>query len=286
MQLPLASSWGDKLWIRCNGHAVKQEGNITHLLGSFQDITEYINTQRELELATVQSERANKAKSAFLSQMSHELRTPLNAIIGFSQLLEIDTSVSTDSHEYATHIRKAGEHLLGLIEEVLDLSRIETGNIKYDIAPFSVKDEVEQAINLLESTAQKESITIDTRWNSCEETFVNADRLRFKQVLVNLISNAIKYNKKPGEVIVHVRRDNDTLKIEVQDTGLGIPQDSVNKVFEPFERLGAEKSTISGVGIGLSISKQLVERMSGEIGFESEYGNGSTFWFQLPIAKI
>lgn len=245
-----------------------------------EDITERLNIMKKLN-------DASQAKSLFLSQMSHELRTPLNAILGFSQLMEIDeeTPLSIDQSENINEISKAGNHLLNLINEILDLSKIEAGKVSISFEPMDIKAMAYTVQQLVEPIAIKQGVTFI---NEVDETFcLLTDSTRCKQILINLISNAIKYNKKKGNVTLKIELadDNQFLRIEVEDTGIGLTEAEIEKIFVAFERLGAETTDIEGTGIGLTLTKELVVLMGGEIGVNSQVGKGSCFWFTLPLIQ-
>jgi CheY-like chemotaxis protein/anti-sigma regulatory factor (Ser/Thr protein kinase) len=232
-----------------------------------------------MQLAKEEAERANHAKSDFLSRMSHELRTPLNAILGFAQLMQMGGK-TTDHRENLGHILNAGRHLLKLINEVLDIAAIEAGRLELTIEDFSAGEIVERAIEMSQPLAAKREIRIF--WAKGER-YVRADQQRLEQVLLNLLSNAIKYNREGGRVVVAVEEESTrTLRIAVSDTGPGIPQRGIEKLFASFERLEAGKTQVEGTGLGLAVCKQFVELMGGQIGVESTVGKGSTFWLRLP----
>lgn len=228
--------------------------------------------------------KASQAKSEFLARMSHELRTPMNAVLGFAQILETDRGLNADQRESIKIILKAGEHLLTLINEVLDLSRIEAGYLDVSIEDVSLTEQFDECETLMSDVAKKKGVALV--FPSAQNLpFVRADHTRLKQVLVNLLGNAVKYNRPRGSVRVTVAPfGNDQVRIAVADTGLGIPEWHLEDIFEPFERLGAELTEIEGTGIGLSYTKRVVEAMRGTIGVESKTGEGSTFWIRLPAA--
>ena len=253
-------------------------------------------TERELELrdATWAAERANQSKTIFLSRMSHELRTPLNAMLGFAQLLSTDdlTDAQRDDVE---QILRGGRHLLELINDVLDVSRIEAGELTLSVESVGLPDVVSEAVSLLTPAAQTRGITIEDGTGGVP-LVVWADRQRLLQVVLNLLSNAIKYNEDGGSVrldaqVEEVRSALDDQPTElvclaVRDTGPGIPADKRARLFVPFERLGAEHTSVDGVGIGLALSRQLAHQMRGELDVSSEVGEGSTFRLTLPRARL
>jgi signal transduction histidine kinase/CheY-like chemotaxis protein len=241
-------------------------------------------TQQEAERARQEATRANLAKSEFLSRMSHEFRTPLNAILGFGQLLEL-SSLSDEDEEAVGHIVKAGRHLLALVNDVLDLSRIEAGAMTISLEPVHTGELLDDATALIRPLADARSISLVVQPENCD-AYIRTDRQRCRQILLNLLSNAVKYNHDGGEVQVRCeRRGGDQLRMSVRDSGPGIDPARQQRLFEPFERLGAEGSGIEGTGLGLALSKQLVHAMGGEIGVTSATGEGSTFWIDLPLTE-
>jgi PAS domain S-box-containing protein len=245
-------------------------------------------TQELLESKNL-AEKHNKAKSEFLSRMSHELRTPMNAILGFAQLMKVSTrDPLPKSHQNRTsQILNAGNHLLELINEVLDLAKIEAGKITVSLEPVCLADLVEEVLTVARPLSQNFHINLidNISWN--KNIYVMADKTRLKQVLLNLISNGIKYNRKEGSVTLSANiKDSLWLRIEVVDTGMGISEEKLTHLFEPFNRLGAENSEIEGTGIGMTISKNLIEVMNGSIGVESTPGQGSTFFVSLPTCTL
>ena len=242
------------------------------------------HTLVELETARTAAETANRSKSEFLSRMSHELRTPLNAVLGFGQMLDLEP-LTIDQHESVAQIVKGGRHLLQLINEVLDIARIETGNLALSAEPVLPSDVVSDVIDLVRPLAVERSVSISANLRSTN-TYVLADRQRLRQILLNLLSNAVKYNRLGGTIaLASDQRDPDHLRITVTDTGAGIPDNLHEKLFQPFERLGAEQTSIEGTGVGLALSRHLAEAMGGTLDFHSTPGHGSTFWIELPVVE-
>ena len=237
--------------------------------------TEVVERRR----AERQADEANRAKSEFLSRMSHELRTPLNGILGFSQLLEMDAP-TPGQRESIEHIRKGGKHLLALINEVLDLARIEAGKIAISLEPVRVAEALGSALDLVRPQAAARRLTVS---HDVEETeFVTADRQRLQQVLLNLLSNAVKYNREGGSITVTSSGDNGHRRISVRDTGPGIAPAMLERLYTPFDRLGADRGATEGTGLGLALTKRLVEAMHGRLHVESVVGEGTTFSVDLP----
>jgi signal transduction histidine kinase len=237
------------------------------------------NRTAHLQKAMQAANLATEAKTNFLSSMSHELRTPLNVIMGFSQLLMSDKDITDPSHQDSLkEIYTAGSHLLNLISDVLDFSKIESGTIELNIQPVSLYDLVDECIRLTSPTSEKYQVQVSIHPSISNDVVLSTDKLRLKQVLINLITNGIKYNHQNGRVTVACEiTEHNQCAIKVIDTGIGIKADKLDQIFVAFERLGFESSAIEGTGIGLVLTKQLVELMDGHIHVSSREGEGSTF---------
>ncbi len=252
--------------------------SLTVAIGIERKLTEGMRIEKEA------AEQANSAKSEFLSRMSHELRTPLNAILGFGQLMEMQ-SLGSEDQECIDQILKGGRHLLSLINEVLDISRIDSGNLSISLEPVSVAEVIEEVLSLVRPLAAQRSVVLYPAPHGASDLFVIADRQRMKQVMLNLLSNAIKYNREGGSVLItHDETTEGNLTIRVRDTGIGIAPGLLHKLFTPFERLSAEQTGVEGTGLGLALARKLVEVMQGKIWADSEFGIGTTFCVTLPLA--
>lgn len=250
------------------------------------DITERQRAEEALREAKKTADRANRAKSEFLSRMSHELRTPLNAILGFSQLIERQNPTEIQ-RERLTHITNAGRHLLSLINEVLDISRIEAGRMHLSLEPVCLAEVLAETLDLIRPLAAEREIEINAPDKIDKNWFVAADRQRFKQVLLNLLSNAVKYTPVQGRVAISADLlSEEKMRVVVSDNGPGVSPENLSRLFTPFDRLDAEQTGVQGTGLGLAVSRRLMEAMRGRIGVESDLGRGSTFWLELPRTSL
>ena len=269
--------------------AVRDEnGNIISSRSVWRNITERKRVETALIAAKEEAEHANNAKSEFLSSMSHELRTPLNAILGFTQLLNTDPDhpLTAGQLDATEHVLKAGDHLLSLIDEVLDLVQIESGKVPLDIELQNPAPIMENCATIARHLAEQKGLKFYDRTTGWHLPEIAIDETRFRQVLLNLLSNAVKYNRAGGTVTLSVADGEDgTLRISVADSGRGIAAEKHHLIFAPFSRLGLENSDITGTGIGLTITRELTEAMGGTIGFESALNLGSTFWLEFPIVS-
>ncbi|MGH3442323.1 MAG: ATP-binding protein [Nitriliruptorales bacterium] len=276
---------GGWLTVDCHGVVVRDDAGAPTGFGyAMSDVTETVQLTRELHAAKEAAEAANRAKSEFLSRMSHELRTPLNAVLGFAQMLEMG-ELTGEQRDSVGHILGAGEHLLALIDEVLEIARIEAGALTVSLEPVPVASLVAEVTDLLAPQATRRAVTLDTEHASAPDRVALADPQRLKQVLLNLVANAIKYNRAGGTVTVSsTPAAQGRLRLVVTDTGRGIAPELQERVFSPFDRLDADRSTVPGTGLGLAVSRRLVEAMGGTIGVDSAPGQGSTFWVELAAA--
>ncbi len=277
---------GQVVWAAINVVLLREEdGEPRELVAVIEDISERQRMQEAMSSARA-AERASKAKTEFLSRMSHELRTPLNAMLGFAQLLRVDPRhpLHDDQRTKVAHIERAGAHLLAMLTDVLDLSRIEAGSLPMSIEPLAVNDVIEAALAMTSTQATDAGVQLLATPPE-NGLHVRADQLRLRQVLVNLLSNAIKYNRRSGQVLVEALGLDDEVVISVSDTGRGMDAQQLAHLFEPFNRLGAERTPVEGTGIGLVIVKRLVELMQGRIEVSSQPGEGTRFRVWLPRAE-
>ena len=271
-------------WLLERGNVLRdRDGAPLNMLGVVQDITQRKETEQKLYQATKRAERSDRAKSEFLSRMSHELRTPLNAIIGFAQLTQMSLKNESEQRQ-VENILNAGEHLLNLINDVLDLSKVEAGQMEFAIENICLNDVINSAFQMTEFYAQEHDVQLLLPESLNMTVTVLADFMRLKQVFINLISNAVKYNKPQGQVSIRVEQDGTYALIHIEDTGIGVPPELIDKLFIPFNRLNQEFSDIEGTGIGLAITKRFIDEMQGDIAVQSVQGKGSTFTVKIPLA--
>ena len=277
---------GSVFWANVVFTAIRdQVGSLRGFAKLTRDLTERRKVETELTNAKSAAEIANLAKSDFLSSMSHELRTPLNAILGFAQLMDSDLPQPTAGQkESIAQILQAGWYLMELINEVLDLAVIESGRMSWSIEPMSLTEVLLECQTMIEPQAQKRGVRVSfPRVDT--PCFIKADRTRVKQVIINLLSNAIKYNQVGGSVVVQCSASApQRMRVSVRDTGAGLAPDQLAQLFQPFNRLGQEAGAEEGTGIGLVVTKRLIELMGGAIGVESTVGEGSVFWIELVVA--
>jgi PAS domain S-box-containing protein len=276
---------GSIRWVEAHVQRVFDEhGAVVGLVGVAGDVTDRRTDELALREAMVEADRANAAKSEFLSRVSHELRTPLNAILGFGQLLEME-DLTESQDESVAQVLRGGRHLLAVIDDVLDVSRIESGALAMSIEPVGLAELLAEAIPLVTPMAHAHDVRIEGPDLRDADVHVFADRRRLKQVIVNLASNAIKFNHPGGVVTFRCAAvDGERVRLDVIDTGCGIPDDVLHRMFTPFDRLGAEHTPVEGTGIGLALSQRLAQAQGGTISVESELGKGSTFSVELVLA--
>jgi len=265
------------LWLRAR-HAI-----ITTKQAEFKLSEQLIETQKARQITEV----ASRAKSDFLRTMSHELRTPLNSIQGFGQLLNTDPDAPLNEKQqrFLDRITTSTNHLLALIDDLLELGRIETGSVNLEPTQVDLQHMINDCIQMMRRHATDKRVTIEFVPMDDTARYATADPVRLRQVLINLLSNAIKYNCDGGSItICSSVTDQKQIQISIADTGQGIPEDQLHKLYVPFERLGAETTDIQGTGVGLAVTKQLIELMEGTIGVETTPGTGSTFWITVPPA--
>lgn len=276
---------GQIVWVMLSAALVRDaQGQPLHFVAVSEDITERRQFEEAMNSAKA-AEKANKAKTDFLSRMSHELRTPLNAMLGFAQLLRVDPTnpINEIQRKKVGHIERAGAHLLAMLTDVLDLSRIEAGGLPLNLEPQRLTSVLEEAHALVSNQVTQTDVQL-LLTPPADDLFVKADQVRLRQILVNLMTNAVKYNKPGGRVMVEAQGVRSYVVITVSDTGRGLSEEQQAHLFEPFNRLGAERTSVEGTGIGLVIVKRLVDLMRGRIEISSQVGVGSSFRVWLPAA--
>ena len=277
---------GSTVWGQTTVSLLRSEdGQPWRIVTAVEDITEHLRLA-EVERAREAAEASSRAKNDFLSRMSHELRTPLNAMLGFAQLLELDQRhpLPEVQRSWVTQIQQAGWHLLEMINDALDLSRIESGNLRLAVEPLDLRQLLAAAVTMVETEAHRRRIVI-TQEIPSHAALVQGDATRVKQILINLLSNAVKYNVDGGRIHVASRRTGDTAELAVTDTGLGMTTEQMGELFQPFNRLGRDRLSQNGTGIGLVISKRLAELMGGALQARSTAGEGSSFIVSLPVVS-
>jgi signal transduction histidine kinase/ActR/RegA family two-component response regulator len=252
------------------------------LISSALTVRTLSRKNKALKIAQTQTEAASQAKSEFLGSMSHELRTPLNAILGFAQLINLESDENQEINDFSQEIERAGSHLLSLVNDLIDLSRIESGKLEITLEPILLSNLEKDCLSLIAPLAEKFQIHLSSQ-SAFNDIIILADALRLRQIIINFLSNGIKYNKPNGSVSLQTIIMGNSVRIQVADTGVGIAEDKQNRIFNAFDRLGAECGTIEGTGIGLVIAKRLIEAMNGSIGFSSISNQGSRFWVDFPI---
>jgi signal transduction histidine kinase/ActR/RegA family two-component response regulator len=302
----------ERFWSPVNTPVVDERGRLEYIIHRVEDVTGYVRLKeqesehqevteelrqrsakmeseiyarsQELRMLNKQLQAANNAKSEFLSRVSHELRTPLAAIVGFSDLLML-TLTGEEEKKFVETIHKAGNHLVELLNDILDISRIDAGHFSMSVAPVPLRALLQDTVELIKPLADSHGITLESDLAQAKSVYVSADPQRLKQVVINLLSNAIKYNREQGRAQLVVEDANGHARISVSDTGPGIAADALGKLFVPFERLDAAGRGIEGVGLGLALSRSLMVAMGGTLDVESVFGEGSTFSIELPTTE-
>jgi signal transduction histidine kinase/CheY-like chemotaxis protein len=279
---------GDRYWSRVSVPVLGPDGELAYIIHRVEDVTDSLRLdqrqgeQQDADRALLSS---NEASSEFMDRFSRELRSPLNAILGFGELLSVD-NISAEHREWVSTMLKAGRHLLRLMDEVMDVSRVEGQMLSLSMQAVPVQSLISEALELIRPLAMSCGVQLDPVPRQETSYYVHADEKRLQQVLLNLLSNAIKYNHPAGKVCVTVdQQPGDRLRISVTDTGRGIARHDIDRLFVPFERLDAEGAGFEGAGLGLALSRQLIEAMGGTTGVSSTIGEGSVFWIELPTTE-
>jgi signal transduction histidine kinase/DNA-binding NarL/FixJ family response regulator len=284
-ELQIITASDRRLWVRAIGHAHFKHQQVVRLSGSFQDIENLKLAAESLSRAKEQAEAANQAKSEFLANMSHELRTPLNGILGYAQILERDKGLTPSQLTGVNIIHQSGEHLLNLINDILDLSKIEAGRIEIQTNEFDLTKFLQGIIGVVQVRAEQNGLTFSYKPLTDLPVAVIGDEKRLRQVLINLLGNAVKFTKQ-GSITLKVGPHHGKIRFQIEDTGVGIPEDQLDLIFQPFRQVGEVYMKSEGTGLGLSISKRLVEALGGELKVMSNLGAGSTFWFDVDLPPV
>ena len=278
---------GSRVPVLLNGSLIQGRDGESFIWSVVHDMSEQKKAEAKIHDALLSAEEANQAKSEFLASMSHELRTPLNAVLGYGQLLQLnlEKNLTPDQEEYLNHIISGGNHLLKLVNDVLDLARIEADRMPIALEDVSAQEIVKECLVHLQIAAKQKNVSIINQLDGQTYPPVHSDRLRYRQIVINLISNAIRYNKEGGTITLSCTEiENGFLRLSVTDTGIGIAESDRNNLFTLFSHLPSDPHIAQGgIGIGLAVSKMLAERLGGHIGFDSQHGEGSTFWIDLPL---
>ena len=289
LEFRIVKAAGDVHWMRARAFPIEDErGQLYRVAGFIEDITDSKRVA-ELQRLKDEAESANRTKSEFLSKMSHELRTPLNAILGFSQLMQYDQRhpLCAEQRESVDEILTAGRHLLDIVDEMLDLTRIEIGKLRVSLERLDLRDTCAECLAMVQSEARQRNIEVLFTPPASGRCWAWADRTRVRQILLNLLGNAVKYNHPHGlvELSIETVAMPGCVRVSVMDNGPGLSPDQIGKLFVPFQRLDAERISVEGLGLGLALSKQLAAAMGGNLGAVGTVGEGCTFWLDLPLAK-